>query len=431
MSKPFIVVSCPLDTFSGYGARARDVARALVNSDKYDVKFISQRWGNTPFGFLDENDPEDKKLLDRIILPQMQRQPDVWVQLSIPDEFQKLGKFNIGITAGIETDTCDVRFIQGANNMDLILGSSKHALHSLLNTQYEQKDGAGKVTGVVKFEKQSDILFEGVDLEKYFYIEPKDLPKTELVESLDSIDESFCFLFVGHWLKGGYGEDRKNVALLVKTFLETFKNKSKQPALIMKTMSGPASIMDREEILKKIDAVRKTVSGRLPNIYLIHGEVDDEDINHLYNHPKVKAMINLTKGEGFGRPLLEFTQSKKPVIASNWSGHLDFLNPEFASLIPGELKPVHESAIQDRLIIKDSKWFSADVSFTSLLLKDYFNSYKGYAEKGKRLGHYCKTNFSFEKMQEKLEAIMDANAPKKVEIKLPNIKKISLPKKPT
>ena len=88
MSKPFIVVSCPLDTFSGYGARARDVARALVNSDKYDVKFISQRWGNTPFGFLDENDEEDKKLLDRIILPQMQRQPDVWIQISIPDEFQ-------------------------------------------------------------------------------------------------------------------------------------------------------------------------------------------------------------------------------------------------------------------------------------------------------------------------------------------------------
>ena len=286
-------------------------------------------------------------------------------------------------------------------------------------------------TGVVKFEKQADILFEGVDLEKYFYIEPKDLPKTELVESLDTIDEAFCFLFVGHWLKGSYGEDRKNVAVLVKTFLETFKNKSKQPALIMKTMSGPASIMDRETILQRIDAIRKSISGKLPNIYLIHGEVDDEDVNHLYNHPKVKAMINLTKGEGFGRPLLEFTQSKKPVIASNWSGHLDFLNPEFASLIPGELKPVHESAIQDRLIIKDSKWFSADVSFTSLLLKDYFNSYKGYAEKGKRLSHYCKTNFSFEKMQEKLEAIMDANAPKKVEIKLPNIKKISLPKKPS
>jgi hypothetical protein len=429
MSKPFVVVSCPLDTFSGYGARARDVARALVNSEKYDVKFLSQRWGNTPFGFLDENDEEDKKLLDRIIPTPLQRQPDVWIQISVPDEFTKVGKFNIGITAGIETDTCDVRFLQGANNMDLILGSSKHALYSLQHTQYEQKDKAGNKIGVIKLETPIDILFEGIDLEKYFYIEPKDLPKTELVKSLDTIEEQFCFLYVGHWLKGVIGEDRKNTGLVVKLFLETFKGKKNPPALVLKTMSGPASIMDREEILKRISAIRKGIGGKLPNIYLLHGEIEDEDINHLYNHPKVKALINLTKGEGFGRPLLEFTQSKKPVIASNWSGHLDFLNPEFASLVPGEVKPVHESVVQDRLILKESKWFSPDVSFASLLMKDYVNSYKGYQTKGKRLGHYCKTNFSFEKMQEKLEEIMDKNAPKKVEIKLPNIKKISLPKK--
>ena len=429
MSKPFVVVSCPLDTFSGYGARARDVARALVNSEKYDVKFLSQRWGNTPFGFLDENNEEDKKLLDRIIPTPLQRQPDVWIQISVPDEFQKIGKFNIGITAGIETDTCDVRFIQGANNMDLILGSSKHALFSLQNTQYEQKDKAGNKVGVIKLDTPTDVLFEGVDLEKYFYIEPKDLPKTELVKSLDTIEEQFCFLYVGHWLKGIIGEDRKNTGLVVKLFLETFKGKKNPPALVLKTMSGPASITDREEILKRISAIRKGISGKLPNIYLLHGEIEDKDINHLYNHPKIKTLINLTKGEGFGRPLLEFTQSKKPIIASNWSGHLDFLNPDFASLVPGEVKPVHESVVQDRLILKESKWFSPDVSYASLLMKDYFNSYKGYQVKGKRLGHYCKTNFSFEKMAEKLVEIMDKNAPKKVEIKLPNIKKISLPKK--
>jgi hypothetical protein len=429
MSKPFVVVSCPLDTFSGYGARARDVARVLVNSEKYDVKFLSQRWGNTPFGFLDENDEEDKKLLDRIIPSPLQRQPDVWIQISVPDEFQKIGKFNIGITAGIETDTCDVRFIQGANNMDLILGSSKHALYSLQNTVYDQKDKAGNSVGAVKLTTPTDILFEGIDLEKYFYIEPKDLPKTKLVKSLDTIEEQFCFLYVGHWLRGVIGEDRKNTALVVKLFLETFKGKKNPPALVLKTMSGPASIMDREEILKRIDAIRKGIGGKLPNIYLLHGEIEDEDINHLYNHPKIKTLINLTKGEGFGRPLLEFTQSKKPVIASNWSGHLDFLNPEFADLVPGEVKPVHESVVQDRLILKESKWFSPDISFASLLMKDYVNSYKGYQVKGKRLGHYCKTNFSFEKMAEKLIEIMDKNAPKKVEIKLPNIKKISLPKK--
>lgn len=429
MSKPFVVVSCPIDTFSGYGGRSRDVVRALINSEKYDVKILSQRWGNTPYGFLKEDNEDEKKMLDAIIPSPLQRQPDVWIQISVPDEFQKIGKFNIGITAGIETDLCDVRFIQGANNMDLILGSSNHSLLALKQSQYEQKDKSDKVVGVIKLTTPTDVLFEGVDLEKYFYIEPKDLPKTELVESLDTIDEKFCFLYVGHWLRGAIGEDRKNTGLMLKTFLETFKGQKNPPALIMKTMTGAASIMDREEVLRKINEVRRGVGGKLPNVYLVHGDIDDTDVNNLYNHPKVKAMINLTKGEGFGRPLLEFTQSKKPIIASNWSGHLDFLNAEFASLVPGEVKPVHESVVQDRLILKESKWFQFEIGFAQLLMKDYVNSYKGYKEKGKRLGYYCKTNFSFEKMQEKIEAIMDKNAPKKVEIKLPNIKKISLPKK--
>ena len=98
MNKPFVVVSCPIDTYSGYGSRARDVVRALMKSDKYDVKILSQRWGSTPYGFLNEDNPEEKKMKDAIIPPQLTRQPDVWIQITVPNEFQKIGKFNIGIT---------------------------------------------------------------------------------------------------------------------------------------------------------------------------------------------------------------------------------------------------------------------------------------------------------------------------------------------
>ena len=429
MSKPYIVVSCPLDTFSGYGSRARDIVRSLVDSEKYEVKVLSQRWGNTPYGFLKKDNPEDKKLLDCIIPAPLTRQPDVWIQITVPNEFQKIGKFSIGITAGIETDVCTPEFIEGCNRMDLVLASSNHTKSVFQKTQYDKKDKDGKLQGTVKLETPVEVLFEGVDVNKYFHVPPGKLAKTDLVTSLDGIKEQFSFLFVGHWLQGTIGEDRKNVGLLIQTFLETFSNKSKQPALVLKTMKGPACLMDRDEILSKINAIRKGIKGKLPNIYLLHGEVDDSDMNDLYNHPKIKAMISLTKGEGFGRPLLEFTQSKKPIIATNYSGHLDFLDAEFASLIPGELKNVHESAVQEKLIIKESKWFSPDVKFTQLILKDYFNSYKSYETKGKQLGFRCKTNFSFEKMSELLIEIIDKNAPKKVEIKLPNIKKISLPKK--
>ena len=55
---------------------------------------------------------------------------------------------------------------------------------------------------------------------------------------LPEIKESFCFLFVGHWMQGAFGHDRKNVGLLVKSFLETFKNKQKQPALNNENFSG-------------------------------------------------------------------------------------------------------------------------------------------------------------------------------------------------
>ena len=426
MSKPLAVVSCPIDTYSGYGARARDFVKALIALDKYEVKTLSQRWGNTRFGYLADHKEDE---LASTIIPNITKKPNLWIQISVPNEFQPVGEYNIGVTAGMETTLVHQTWIEGCNRMDLILGSSKHTIDVFKNTVYDKKDKEGNSQGSIKIETPTDILFEGVDIEKYFQIETKNLPKTELVKSLDTIDEQFCFLFVGHWLQGAIGEDRKNVGLMLKTFLESFKNKKKKPALVMKTMSGGASIMDREDILKKIDAIRKGINGTLPNVYLLHGEVEDEDMNHLYNHPKIKAMVSFTKGEGFGRPLLEFTQSKKPVIASNWSGHLDFLKSDFSSLIPGTLKEIHESAVQEGLLIKESKWFNVDINFASLLMKDYFNSYKGYAEKGKRLGYYCKTNFSFEKMQEKLELIMDKNAPKKVEIKLPNIKKISLPKK--
>jgi hypothetical protein len=109
MSKPTVVVSCPIDTYSGYGARARDFVQSIIDTDKYDVKILSQRWGGTRFGYL--KDHKNNSLASRII-PQMTQQPDIWIQITVPNEFQKVGKYNIGVTAGIETTMCDPSWIQ-------------------------------------------------------------------------------------------------------------------------------------------------------------------------------------------------------------------------------------------------------------------------------------------------------------------------------
>lgn len=425
--KPLIVISCPLETMSGYGARSRDIVKALLKYDKYDVKVISQRWGNTAWNALDLNNPEDKKLYDLIWRqPNLPKQPDIWIQVTVPNEFQPVGKFNIGITAGIETTVCDPSWIEGVNKMNLTLVSSNHAKQVFEQSTFEKRNKqTNTLEGVIKLERPIEVLFEGADLNKYFHIEDNDLEETELVTSLDEIEEDFCFLFVGHWLQGDIGEDRKNVGYMIKSFLETFKNKKGiKPALILKTAQVTNSIMDRDEVLKKIDAVKNTVKGDLPNIYLLHGDLDDKDINDLYNHGKVKAMVSLTKGEGFGRPLLEFSLSKKPIIASNWSGHLDFLHPDYNTLVGGTLTPVHNSAQAKNMILAESQWFTPNDVEVADAYKSVYNDYNKHLEKAKRQAHFAKTNYSFDKMTEILDNILESKVPKQVELKLPTLKKV-------
>ena len=424
MIKPTFVISCPIDCYSGYSARSRDLVKALINLDKYDVKIYPQRWGGTPWGFIEDHKEEWGFLKSHIIEGQLSAQPDIWAQVTVPNEFQRVGKFNIGITAGIETTRCAPQWVEGMNRMDLNLVSSEHSKKVFQDSRYQKQDEKTKqVVSTIELTSPIEVLFEGVDIEKYFKTSVS--PDSEIGQSLDTIEEDFCFLGVGHWLQGDLGQDRKDISGLIRVFLESFKNKSKKPALVLKTMSGSASIVDRNLILSKINAIRNSINSKnLPNIYLLHGEISDSEVNQLYNHPKVKAMVSLTKGEGFGRPLLEFSQTKKPIIASNWSGHTDFLNHEFTSLIPGELTKIHPSAQVKDMLIEDSMWFTADYGYVSGLLKDYFENYKNYQDQGKRLAYYCKTNFSFDKMQEKLGVILEEKTPKQVELKLPQLKKI-------
>jgi len=424
MSKPTVVVSCPIDTYSGYGARARDFVQSIIDLDKYDVKILSQRWGNTRFGYL--KDHKNESLTSRII-PHLTQQPDIWIQITVPNEFQKVGKYNIGVTAGIETTLCDPSWIQGCNNMNLVLVSAEHAKKVFEESKFNMQDNkTGQVTGTIELQTKVEVLFEGADIEKY-------APLAWPVKlDLDQIDEQFCFLTVGHWLPGALGEDRKNIGYTIKAFLETFKNKKAAPALILKVQAGSGtSIMDRDEILNRIDVISKTVKGKLPNIYLIHGDMSDAEVNELYNHGKVKAMISLTKGEGFGRPLLEFSLVNKPIIASGWSGHIDFLDNQYTKQIGGTLNNVHPSAVIDKMILAESSWFKPDEAQTGRALKDVFEDYKVYKELAKRQGHRSRTQFSYEKMRETLDNLLTQyipEFPKQVELKLPTLKKIELPK---
>jgi hypothetical protein len=424
MSKPVFVISCPIDTYSGYGARSRDIVKAIIELDKYDVKVLPQRWGNTPFGFIEAN--QEWEFLTQHILqtPQLPAQPEIWMQITVPNEFQPVGKFNIGCTAGIETTIAPAEWVEGCGRMNLILGSSKHTIEVLKNSKFEKRDqNTNQTIGHIEWNGDGEVVFEGANTEVY-----KPVKSTF---DLSNVKEDFAYLFVGHWMQGQLGEDRKNVGLLVKAFYETFKNKSKKPALILKTSTVGSSYMDRDELIKRIKMIKETVkSTNLPNIYLLHGEFTDVEMNQIYNHSKVKAMVNLTKGEGFGRPLLEFSLTNKPIITTNWSGHTDYLNSEFVTLLPGTMTKVHPTAANG-MLMQEAEWFNVDYGQTGGYLKDMFENYKNYIDNAKRQGFQSRTKFSFEAMKEKLDTLFTQRIPefpKQVQLQLPKLKKIELPK---
>ena len=372
--KPLCVVSCPIDTFSGYGARSRDFVKSLIQSkgEEWDIKIMPQRWGDCPWNFLSQDDP-----LRQRFIPGLTQKPGIWIQITVPNEFQPVGQYNIGVSAGIETTVYPAEFIDGSNRMNLNLVSSEHSKQVALASQFEKRNKQNnQVVGTIKLEKPIEVLFEGLDLDKYY-------KKPQNSGLLKDIKEDFCFLYTGHWLNGKLGEDRKNTGLMLKTFLETFKGISnKKPALILKTNTVNYSLLDKEQIIRQIHQIRDKIPGNLPNVY------------------KVKAFISFTKGEGYGRPLVEAAITGKPVITTNWSGHKDFLHPDYNILIGGELKNVHKSA-SNQFLLKESQWFNINTEIASRAMKDVFKHYKKYFEKSRKQTQYLKNNWSFGKMVEK------------------------------
>lgn len=423
--KPELVFCGPVTTRSGYGEHARDLLTSLISLDKFNIKVISINWGETPMNALDENNPEHKMILDKII-PGLQSQPDVWVQCTIPNEFQPVGKYNIGITAGIETDTCSGEFIEGCNRMNLVIVPSKHAKDVFLNAKYEKRDRqSGQPIGNVEITVPIEILHEGVRLDIF----DKDLPKSDgLTKTLDSIKEEFCYLFVGHWLKGDFGQDRKDVSGLIYTFLETFGDMENPPALLLKASSGGFSITDKSRTLEKINMIKKmSTKKNLPNVYLLHGDLTDQEMNTLYNHEKVKALVSFTKGEGYGRPIAEFITTGKPVFVSGWSGHVDFVNPAFHTYLNGELRQVHPSAVWEGIINKESSWFAVNYQSAAETLMKGYKKYKSYLSDSKKSVQEIKTRFSYDSMIKKFDTILTNYLPtfaEKVQLKLPTLKKL-------
>jgi len=421
MNKPLLVYQAPVFTRSGYGDHARDILRSLFDLDKYDVKIVPTRWGNTPQNQADPTTEFGQKMLANVVT-QVNRKPDIFMQMSVANEFEPKGNYNIGITAGVETTVIPKEFIDGANKMDLTIVPSQFTKSLFDKTQFQEQDKQTKqIIKTFKVEKPVEVLFEGVNKDIYENVKSSD---TDILEGLES---DFNFLFVGHWLKGTTGQDRKDVGMLIKTFSTIFKYlpKDKRPGLILKTSHAGFSVIDRENTREKIESVIKGLED-VPPIYLLHGDLKETEMAELYNHPKVKAMVSFTKGEGYGRPLAEFATTGKPIIVSKWSGLVDFLPPQNTVFLDGQLTDVHQSAA-DKFLLKESKWFTVNYSDAANKIYQVFNDYNNHLKKSAGLRTNVLTNFTMEKMTEELGKIMDkyvGNVPVQKPFNLPKLNKV-------
>lgn len=434
-----VLIQSPADTKSGYGHHSRSLIKSLFQIfPSAEFKFINLRWGNTPFGALDPNNSEEKKILDNVLTNNyLRKKPDIFIQISVPNEFQRLGNFNIGITAGMETDVISAPWIDGSNRMNLIIVPSKHSANGFLNSHWDKKNQhTGQIEQQFKFQKPIEVLFEGIDTN--IYKQTKEIHEPVNLE-LEKIKSDFNFLFVGHWLAGKLGQDRKDVGMLIKTFLETFADFDDKPGLILKTSHATTSIIDREMIFEKIDSIKELIysesprlKGHLPEIYLLHGDLTNEEMNSLYNHPKIKAFVTFTKGEGYGRPIAEFSTTGKPILVSKCSGQLDFLNPLGITFLNGKYQKVDKSAVWKDVIVPESSWFTIDYNEANIKMRNVFRDYGNYLNRARQQRNNVIKNFSQDKMTERFKEILDKYVPKipeQKEVKLPILKKVNEPSK--
>ena len=423
----------PFNTRSGYGDHARSIYYSIMDRDDLDIKCVDVKWGTTPRNHLNPEVPRHKKLLDSFISAgNVKVQPDVYIDIRIPNEFQNPGKFNIGITAGVETDVVSAEFLMGCNKMNLIIVPSNFTAETFKRCHYDKNqevDGEQQKVGQVELERPIEVLFEGVDTDIYRPLNSSEI-KSDFTDELNNLlKEDFVYLHVGQLTRGKYGEDRKNIPLMLKCFLQAFTNNPNSPALLLKINGANFSVLDRKETVARIDEIKNKFSEAdiIPNVYLLHGDLTIKEMAMLYNNPKIKGFVSCTHGEGFGRPMLEASCCGLPVIASKWSGQMDFLNDKESLMINGHLGEIPDSQVWEPIVVKPGQWYNVNEADVIRKFRMFHKKFRIINKKGKRLGRTNHRKFSLTNMAKKFNSTLDEvlkSIPNPVALNLPKLKKV-------
>ena len=386
-----VLLKGPILTQSGYGHHARTVLRALqTKRDVYDVYIQPITWGHTSWVWEDSPERQDiDNLLKKTIShTQSGGTFDMSIQVTIPNEWEKIAPINIGVTAGIETTKVSAKWIEKSYLMDKILTISTHSRDVYKNTEYTGRDEQGNEH---KYKVLKPLEYVSYPYRKF---EKKNLDL--------QLTTDFNFLAVAQL------SARKNMDQLIRVFIDKFRE-NENVGLIIKANTAKNSLIDRNHTLNNFKKIFSSHKPYKCKVYLLHGFLSDEEMVGLYTHPKVKAMISTAHGEGFGLPLFEAASHALPIAATDWSGHMDFLympqkqkngkykNKHMFGKINYTLRPVQEQAVWDGVLEKDSMWAYPDDASVRMNLTKLYENLQTYKKRAKTLQKWVQEEFSEEK----------------------------------
>lgn len=367
-----VTFSGPVLTQSGYGVHARQVAKWLLQRNDVNVKFLITPWGNTPF-ILDSTMHNGLigEIMQRSTSPENIQKSDVSIQLKLPNEWEtKLSNVNVGITAAVETDRCNPDWISSCNRMNKVIVPSQHAKLNLTNS--------GPVTCPIDVipEAYSDVFLE------------------EIESPVNKFSTNFNFLIFGQITGNTPFNDRKNTYNTIKWICDIFKD-DPDVGIVIKTNAGRNTKIDKHMVVSLLtQLVNEIRKGPYPKIHLLHGEMSDKEVAQVYKHPQIKALVSLTRGEGYGLPILEAAAAGLPVIATNWSGHLDFLKHGKFIPVYYQLQQVHKSRIDNSIFIEGVRWAEAQEDDAKKKLFKFRNSPEIPTQWAKELSPKILENYS-------------------------------------
>lgn len=389
MSKNVLFVA-PCLTTSGYGVHSRQIAKYLIEKHKkgkIKLTIKAVPWGQTPW-ILDENSHDG--LIGDIMrcTGDITTKPDVTIQNVLPNEWQPLGNINIGITAGIETDLCNPKWIEHVNSMSHVIVPSKFTKKVFTDTA--ALNGSTPLT--TKIHVVNESYNEYID-------------KTNKGLDLD-IKTPFNFLIFGQITAKTVASDRKNTFNTLKWLFEEFKDDD-DVGIVLKTNSGRQTIIDKKvttNMMKQlISEVRKT---EFPKLHILHGPMSDKDVAMLYKDKSIKALVTATRGEGYGLPILEAAASGLPVIATDWSGHLDFMRSGKYIKLDYALQNIPNERVDNNLFMQGAKWAEVKEDDFKKKVRKFKNSSKLPQQWANDLSEVLKEKFSFDEISQEYDKLL-------------------------